>query len=88
MQYLISSVSNASISVRDMTFISVKKDVGDGRLVIAEDENSNLQYFYIGSDDEVIQLADVSITDTYNGIPISLLRPFWSDVIIEAANLI
>lgn len=86
MEYRTQSEIPASIAIRDLTFISIQPNVGDGRLLTTLDENNVTQYFYIGADDEVILIAGPSITDTYNGIPVSLMRPFWGEVVIEATN--
>ena len=83
--YTIQSISDASISVRDLTYISIKAGAGTGQLLTTVDENDIAQYFYINGN-EVIQIADISITDTYNGIPVSLMRPFVAETIIEAAG--
>ena len=85
MEYTIQSEVSATIATRDLTFIAVQPNSGSGSLLTTIDTNNVLQYFYIDPSGEVILIADVSITDTYNGIPISLMRPFWAETVIEVA---
>lgn len=86
MIYTIISTISAAISARDLTFISIQPNIGDGHLVRTNDEDGVDQYFFIGANGEVIQIVDISITDIYSGIPISLMRPEWANTIIEAVS--
>jgi hypothetical protein len=82
--YTVDSIETAAIASRDLTFISVQPGVGDGQLVTTLDENNVPQYFFVGSNGEVIQIFDASVGDTYDGIPVSLMRPFWANTVEQS----
>lgn len=89
--YRITRIEGATISARDLTFISILTDDvtgSDGRLLTTVNCDNQNVYFYV-DESEAIRLYNFARNDDgVTGIPVSQLMANWTDIIQDSAGII
>lgn len=88
--FQIKSIGPASASFDATTIIITDSAAAtaSGQRVVAEDEFGNEQYYFIsGGRVWYVGCPDVLPDNNIQGFQIELNRPFWADIVLEAADL-
>ena len=82
--YIVESIQNASIAQRTSTSISISLNENSINKLITTSGIDGLNYYFFVADTEVIQIEDAAWSDVLYGIPISIERFGWADVVRDS----